>query len=281
MQSSEDNFKRYSIYVNAHQDDWQFFRGEVAWADVSDPSNKILFIYTTAGDGGLETLGKWESRERGAMASIRSMLPKKPVSSEIISCNGHPIVRYSCENTRSYFMRLPDGNMNGDGFKATNNTSLKKLYDNNVPITAVDKSTTYNNQQNFLMTLIHIIMLETPSHLEEIEPPWINVSDYDLDLNPRDHSDHHYTSLTVYNIANLPLGKIRYRSALYVTYASEHKAPNLDGIPLTHKRNVFDAYKKAAVEEMALNGEDGDQLSKNYEAEWKLWGNRSYCRTKP
>jgi len=220
MQSPFSNYIKYRIYANAHQDDWIFFRGEIGWEDVINPFIKTLFIYTTAGDGG-RTDGYWESRERGAMAAIRSMLPKIPVSSEIISCNGHPIVRYSCRNTRSYFMRLPDGNGSGDGFPATNNTSLQKLMNSNLPITAVDKSTTYETQQNFFETLVQIIALEKPSS-PLVDTPWINVSDYDTKINPGNHSDHIYTSLT---LKQKNIGGTSYSKALYVAYETKNKKP--------------------------------------------------------
>jgi len=49
-------------------------------------------------------------------------------------------------------------------------------------------------------------------------------------------------------------------------------------MPLTHKRKIFDAYKKALIEEMVLNGDNGDQMSDNCEGEWQLWGDKSYFR---
>lgn len=51
------------FYVVAHQDDWQIFRGDQAYADYNYTSDvKIVFIYTTSGDAGA-TDGWWEARE--------------------------------------------------------------------------------------------------------------------------------------------------------------------------------------------------------------------------
>lgn len=48
-------------YVAAHQDDWQLFRGEQAWADLNTAGVRVVFVHTTAGDAGA-TNGWWEAR---------------------------------------------------------------------------------------------------------------------------------------------------------------------------------------------------------------------------
>ena len=38
------------FYIMAHQDDWQLFRGEQAYADINTHSVRAIFIYATAGN---------------------------------------------------------------------------------------------------------------------------------------------------------------------------------------------------------------------------------------
>jgi hypothetical protein len=69
-----------AFYMTAHEDDWELFRGEQAYADIqSDPSYKIVFIHTTAGDAG-SIDGWWEAREQGAIAAVRAALPAQPLT---------------------------------------------------------------------------------------------------------------------------------------------------------------------------------------------------------
>src|SRR5688572_21098948 len=52
------------FFVQAHQDDWQLFLGDRAVLAVPT-ANKLVFIYTTAGDAGAPASdGYWQERER-------------------------------------------------------------------------------------------------------------------------------------------------------------------------------------------------------------------------
>ena len=72
-----DTTKHYSslaFYVTAHQDDWELFRGQQAYKDLATSTNKVVFIYVTAGDAG-RTNGWWEARERGALQRLTARNP--------------------------------------------------------------------------------------------------------------------------------------------------------------------------------------------------------------
>ncbi len=45
-------FERISVYVVAHQDDWQLFMDPDISTDLLDHTCKTVVIYTTAGDAG-------------------------------------------------------------------------------------------------------------------------------------------------------------------------------------------------------------------------------------
>src|SRR5687768_16068287 len=145
-----------AFYFGAHPDDWQLFMNPNAWYDVQNPSNKVVFIYVTAGDAGAG-LGNGDrsqpyylARENVAKLSVRFLAdaakpPALPVDS-VVSIAGHPIRRWLYRNTVSYFMRLPDGNPQGTGYVATAQQSLKRLHEGAIrTMTAIDNSTTYES----------------------------------------------------------------------------------------------------------------------------------------
>ena len=49
------NTNTVAFYFGAHPDDWQLFMNPNAYYDVRGPSNKIVFVYVTAGDAGVGT----------------------------------------------------------------------------------------------------------------------------------------------------------------------------------------------------------------------------------
>src|SRR4051794_29066247 len=110
-----------SIYVVAHADDWQLFMQPNAFNDLVSTGCKVVFIVTTAGDAGANKTF-WAAREEGMKSSIRfSLKPLKELqeSTGTKAYNFHNVNYWSVNNTTSYFLRLPDGGLDGNGF-ATN-----------------------------------------------------------------------------------------------------------------------------------------------------------------
>src|SRR3954452_22050254 len=143
--------RNVAFYISPHQDDWQFFRGEQAYADLNDPEARVVFVYTTAGDNGW-TDGYWEAREKGAIASIRAAFQPAPLTTEVRSIAGHPITVFECGSSTSYCLRLPDG---------VGSRSLSNLRDGVIPtLTAVDSSTSYSGWDDFRSTLRVILERE-------------------------------------------------------------------------------------------------------------------------
>src|SRR5262245_19916962 len=106
---SAANTNTVAFYFGAHPDDWQLFMNPNAYYDVQKPSNKVVFVYVTAGDAGLG-LGNGErsqpyylARENGAKLSVKFMAdaakaPGIPVDS-VASIGGHAIKRWLYRNT--------------------------------------------------------------------------------------------------------------------------------------------------------------------------------------
>lgn len=251
-----------TFYVSAHQDDWQLFRGEHAFVDLNTLNTKTVFIYTTAGDNG-RTDGWWQSREQGAIASIRHAIAPSAlsVSTDLKKVNGHPITTYSCGNTISYYLRLPDGNPDGSA-----DQSLKALHDGLVSSsTAVDNSTAYDGWDDFCTTLETIVRQETEGSMPH---PWINASDYNALLSLRDHSDHLLTASALRRFADSFCNR-----AWWVSYDTVNRPVNLTDEAYENKKALFFAYGNKINELMPNNPPS--------QIEWDWWGSRSYCRLAP
>src|SRR6185503_17906295 len=165
---SPGNTNTVAFYFGAHPDDWQLFMNPNAYFDVQRPSNKVVFVYVTAGDAGLG-LGNGErsqpyylARENGAKLSVRFMAdaakaPGIPVDS-VTSISGHPIKRWLYGNTVSYFIRLPDGSPQGTGYVATAEQSLKRLHERAIrTMTSIDDSTAYQGWSDLQTTMRKLI----------------------------------------------------------------------------------------------------------------------------
>jgi len=258
------------FYVAAHQDDWELFRGEQAFADLQTPDLKVIFIYTTAGDAG-RTDGWWEAREQGAVAAVRAALPKSPLKIDVAAFRSHPILRYTCANSASYFLRLPDGNIRtGKGYAATGFQSIEQLRDSNKPVTAVDKSATYTTWQDFCLTLKDI--LESERTRAGAAHPRVNAGDYDAACDPGDHYDHRATADALRSFA-----AGTYERLWWVGYDTQNRPENLTGQALENKKAVFFGYGAEVLARTTLNGNP----VQSSEGEWKLWGARSYYRVVP
>lgn len=262
-------FKDISFFVVAHQDDWQLFYGQQAFSDLKEADSRVVFIYTTAGDAG-KTGGWWQARERGALASQALALgldpPQHPGTIEI---NNHPIAIYDAGSFVSYHMRLPDGNVKGNGFESTGSVSLDKLLIGCIPrITALDLSATYTSWGDFCTTLGAIIERERAQ--SGVAHPWVNAADWSWHCSPQDHSDHKATANALRNMF-CQRGMI-FNRLWFVTYSTGNRPANLAGDALRQKESVWLAYKQK-VEAIA----DADFLR----WEWEQWGAKSYHRPVP
>jgi hypothetical protein len=205
--------QQVSYAVQAHQDDWQLFMGIKVAGDLSS-GGKVVFITTTAGDGGngsggyLSPVPYYIARERGAIYSSKyvSDLMGGTISDTPsltrVTINGHSIVKYSYNGNSvvNYFLRLPDGNSNGAGYTLTSFKSLKKLFIGAIPnISSVDGITTYTSWTDLITTIKMIMMAEKGTDNQV----WVHTASLDSTSttpalnNSNDHSDHYYTSKAV------------------------------------------------------------------------------------
>jgi hypothetical protein len=235
--------EKVSFYFAAHQDDWQLFMNPSAFLDVANPKTKTVFIHVTAGDAGSGT-GKagrrfplYLARENGADAAIRFMAdansaPVKKVR-RTVKFAGHRVERTTYRGTVSYFLRLPDGGPDGQGYAVTARQSLSRLNNGAAPtLTAVDRSATYRGWQDLVTTVRAII------DFERAKAPGVqlNVAETDPAINPGDHSDHQMTARLALDAGqSLECARRIY----YVDYASSKLPENLSAQQRDMESAVF------------------------------------------
>ncbi|WNG38148.1 hypothetical protein F0U61_34135 [Archangium violaceum] len=258
------SYSELSVYISAHEDDWQLFMGVNAYNDIHNSSGKVLFIFTTAGDANSGST-YYQTRENGARSSIRFAAdaafspPATPVSGTR-TFNARNIAYWQYKNTVSYFLRLPDGFP--DGSRAG---SLQQLFEKKVPRTsALDGSATYEGWQSLVTTLEQLIRFE----LGSIPVLWLNTADTDRTKNPNDHSDHYYSSTA----AQQAVASLRCNKALYVDYASSGMTPNVPTSELIDKSGTLAAYTKVM--------DDGGFTDRDsWDDGHVAWLSRNYFRT--
>ncbi len=237
------SFETISFYIVAHADDWQLFMQPNAFKDLVAPGNKTIFIITTAGDAGNEEK-YWSAREDGTKSSIRFCLAPLTTLSESMaarSFNSHAVHYWSCNNATCYFLRLPDGGLDGTGFSRYHHQSLTKLREDQISkIIAVDKSTTYNSYSDFETTLEGIILFESAG----ISTSWINYLNPCTNANPHDHADHYATGKAISKMSII----LKTSQALFTGYSVRNNTERLNEEDYFWKAAMLAAYEKAVFD---------------------------------
>ncbi len=262
-----------SVYVAAHPDDWQLFMNPNAYTDLKSPDQKVIFLHTTAGDGG-SGIGTnyYLAREEGSLRAIRFMSNTfseglgSNMNKTTVTINGHQVLKFSYRNAIAYFLRLPDGNLNGNGYPLHNSTSLKKLYNGTIStISAIDGSTTYNSLSDLELTIQSII--ETAAN--SIDQITFNLADDDSSINPGDHSDHINSSLILQDVAE-NIGGVTMN--LYTEYATNSKPQNVLNEDLLISAGTW-AATASGISDYAYNNSTWDTIH-------NVWIGKQYFRTK-
>jgi len=237
--------KRVVFYIGAHQDDWQLFMSPQAITDLNDEAATNIFIYITAGDAGVDPAWR-RGRSAGALSSLQfaKRQPIKALTPELATVQGHPIACFVIANTRSYFLDLPDGNMDGSGFPATGSQSIQLLHEGklaaiNALVDEPTYATAYTTWQELVATLRALIERELAAAPSTVYTVHI--------LDPREsrHSDHKFTGFLVNDALIDATG---YRLAMYEEYIIPDKAPNVSGIDLVIKSGLYLFYAQTAFE---------------------------------
>ncbi|HEY6025245.1 MAG TPA: hypothetical protein VIV34_13830 [Pseudolabrys sp.] len=264
---------RVSFYFAAHQDDWQLFMNPSAFHDVLASDTRSVFVHVTAGDAGLGTGNGgrkhplYVARENGAECAIRFMADSndRTPDEKVVSAptfNGRAIRRISYRNTVAFFLRLPDGGPDGNGYGDTGHQSLKRLADGQIgALTAIDGTASYRGWSELTETLRSIIDFER-GHSLSVE---LHVPELDLARNVNDHPDHYMTA----KAALAATKSLNARRIHHVGYASAKSPENLQG---------EDRDMKCAVYAVTLAG----VLALGHPVSWQHYDHsfvgRNYCR---
>lgn len=199
---------------------------------------KVVFIIVTAGDAGL---GRkfWEAREAGCLSSIRYCLA--PFGDCIEKKGKKRVLDYfidyaSISNVLTYFLRIPDGNVDGSGFEVNGYQSLYNLLQNKTDVLfKIDNSGNFNGSAK-IAKLIEAIVFQEATNMSAR----INYLNPDLTVNCDDHNDH----ICVGKIIQQIQGISNYKQALFQGYRVSKFAERLTAEEMFWKIGMFAAYEK-------------------------------------
>ena len=267
-----------SVFVVAHQDDWQLFMSPVAFHAMDEPGEKAVFIHVTAGDAGRGVTGEpvpyYKAREEGALRAVRFMANAgdkpglgAPMEWSAAERAGHLVQRVVYANAVVYFLRLPDGRgLEGTGYEGTGFQSLQRLMSGEIQtIEAIDGSARYGGWADLQNTLRDIIETER----EAGKALSIHITEPDPAFNPTEHSDHRHTALAVQGLLpRFPCAAV-YR---YDTYDIRNRPMNLEGDDLLINVGIWGA---------TTSGLADNHAPSTWEPGHTQWLGRLYYRSTP
>ncbi|MEK7059261.1 MAG: PIG-L family deacetylase, partial [Patescibacteria group bacterium] len=233
--------------IVAHQDDDLLFMNPDLLHSVKAGSC-VRSVYLTAGDAGADA-PYWLSRENGSEAAYSSMIgvPSLWIQQIVRLPSGQFVTIDSPkgnDRVSLIFMHLPDGNVGGEGFGASNHGSLDSLEMGRLArLQTVDHQSSYNSRQ-LLAALVALMRTYRPAELR-------TQSDY-VTAQAQDHSDHRAT------------GRLAARA--FKDYEAQQQ-PGYEGVPISYymgypihqlEPNLFEQdYQDKLVAFMAYAAYDG------------------------
>lgn len=228
--------------IVAHQDDDILFMNPDLYHSLQDGAC-VRSVYLTAGDAGSSKL-YWLGREEGSKAAYASMLGIKDpewVSRTIKLSNTSYITTAKLKDSSQVtlvFLHLPDGNLDGRGFKTTKFESLIKLKTGTIShLRAVDSQSKYTSSE-LTQTLVQL--------MESFRPTEINtqaLSNFSSEFP--DHSDHITTAQyaqAAYKQFSIRYPAIPFKS--YVGYPIRDQQPNISAPDVSAKELAFFNYSR-------------------------------------
>ena len=241
-----------AFYICAHPDDCFLFMSPNLYDDSANSEQKVVVVYLTSGDAGLSFARKQgkpgypEARELASLAASRWMadVDKEAIHTKqpqaVVMLHGHPVERFSYANTVSYFLRLPDGNFDGNGFERYGHQSLRKLKSGEISsITPIDGRPAYHGWQDLKGVLSGIFEREAAGEKKIT----LHIAETDLEKNTNDHSDHTTGATAAMEMlaqrSNIWNDAPCYRVFKHIDYSIAEKPVNLDGEALQNKSGGF------------------------------------------
>jgi len=234
---------RTVLQTVAHEDDDILFMNPDLLQGVKQ-GDCIRTIYFTAGDAGTDQ-AYWLGREEGAKAGYAYLLDddKPEWRSRDVQLSEHhqvKIARLQSKQNRVslVFVRLPDGNVNGNGFASDHMQSLQKLAKGVIPsIHSIDDTSEYTREE-ILAALVQI--------MEHYSPAVVRTQGlHNIGNTVADHSDH----LMVGQLTEEAFGRYkanRFEASIqhYVGYTVRERPANVTGDDLLFKKLIFFTYSQ-------------------------------------
>ena len=236
-------FHNTIFYIIPHADDWQLFMNPQTYYDIISRQNRVIFIVTTAGDAGMGEQF-YRAREEGMKASVFYCF-KPGEKFEFFQgskkFNDGMISYWSVNNVTSYFLRLPDGGVRGEGFKENNYKNLQRLEEGIIgSLISLDGNVSISSWSGFCALLEQIITGESKTGNESLK---IKFLDPDAQKNPLDHADHQSTGRAILSLSNLPLNT----KILFKGYGNSC-AKSLTPEEIFWKAGIFAVYEKTVFD---------------------------------
>lgn len=250
-----------TLNVVAHQDDDLLFLNPDISSDIA-AGRCVRTVYLTAGDAGLPA-AYWQGRETGVKTAYADMagVPDEWQDDRALLDGRFVSVSYLRErpNLSLIFLRLPDGNIRGDGFAASGYQSLAQLVAGTITeMRTVDDKSPYSLAQ--LTDLLNLLAaLDKPAVVRALNPD-----------NPADgdHSDHHAAGqlarmATVKTVSPVSV-------TYYLGYPIARLPANLSESDSSRKQRTFLRYSKSdgavchSREECLLTTSFGSYFAREY-----------------
>ncbi|MEI7683166.1 MAG: PIG-L family deacetylase [Candidatus Saccharibacteria bacterium] len=228
------------VNVVAHQDDDLLFMNPDIITGLH-VGYCIRTVYLTAGDAGSDSL-YWTGREKAAETAYSTMLNSKVIWVERIvklAEDQFAIVANPRGNPRVslIFMRLPDGNLRGQGFRDNHFQSLSKIEDGHISsLNSVDNQSSYNVNQ-LTYGLGKIIQTFNPTFIHAQAP-------YNLGTDFPDHSDHMAAGRLTLKAHDENAALAAVPISYYIGYPVRQRVANVEGQQLEEKKAAFFAYSQ-------------------------------------
>jgi len=224
-----------TLQVVAHEDDDLLFMNPDLSRSI-EQKRCIRTVYLTAGDAGASK-EYWASREQGSKAAYAEMygVPNEWKDQRQVVA-GHSVIVSSLDAVPTVslvFMRIPDGNMQGQGFVGHGNQSLSRLINDLQPeIQTVDDIGLYTKQD--IIDMLHEIMTKDL-------PDQIRTQGSDSP-GDGDHSDHYAVGVMTKLAAAAYLQP--HKVTKYLGYTMKELPVNISDDEITLKQSAFLAYAK-------------------------------------
>ncbi|WP_199259848.1 FG-GAP-like repeat-containing protein [Paracoccus binzhouensis] len=252
-----------NVVFVAHQDDHILFMEQDLHAALAR-GEAVTTVFVTAGDAG-RSEEYWLEREAGARAAYSAMTGSEAWVTETVTLRAgdrdyQVVSSYLADQPgiRLYFLRTPDGMMQGGGSARYGRESLRRLVEGEIDaVHTVDGAASYS--QADLVELMQRI-------IEAHDATNVMVQDHQSIFAHDDHSDHRAVAF----LATLAHDGADTDSTLhgYVDYGSRRLPANAPAELLEHFNAVFRAYTEHDVSTQAGRDADGTMIFSPHFLDW-------------